>query len=149
MTGFLTHTPLSVTVIDPKITPYEAETLQGRPCQVRHVAAKFQQTTITPPGDYGLALLGLSLKPLGSKSAVNDALLRLVAGAAVVVIENALDLDRAVQQRPALFATESHSVAVDMAFELNDAYLQASGFARRQLVVLLRRTHRDISDHNA
>ncbi len=68
ITGFLTHAPDSVTVIDPKIAPLEAEELNGLPCRVRHVAAKFQAAAIAlPPSPYAVVMIGLSLKGHGAK----------------------------------------------------------------------------------
>ena len=43
ITGYVTHRPVSVTVVDPKILPFAEERLNGAPCQVRHVQAKLQQ----------------------------------------------------------------------------------------------------------
>ena len=136
---FVTHAPESVTVIDPKIVPLAAESLNGRPCRLRHIAAKFQETDVLPrlaPGSYGLVLLGLSLKPRGSKPALDEALLALARGARLVVIDYALQLERATAQIPALLNLERHEIVVDMEMRLNDARLMESPFRDRRLLVL-------------
>jgi hypothetical protein len=137
ITAFLTHRPKAVTVIDPKIAPFAAETLRGAPCQVRHLAAKLQAVPLAPrPGRYGLVLLGLSLKPFGARPAIDDRLLRLAQGAAVIVIDYALNLERAAMQVPTLLALEGFAVQVDLNLRLADAALAGTGFAERRFLVL-------------
>ena len=137
ITDFLTHAPRSVTVIDPKITPFEAATLRGAPCRVRHVAMKlqahiFEQTD----GALGVALLGLSLKPLGSRPAVSDALVALLRRASVVVIDYAPALERAVAQAPALIEAARLSAVVSIDLSITDGVIEQSDYARRKLLVL-------------
>jgi len=137
ITAFLTHRPRAVTVIDPKIAPFAAETLHGAPCQVHHLAAKLQAVPLTPrPGRYGLVLLGLSLKPFGAKPALDSSLLTLARGAAVIVIDYALNLERATAQVPTLLALEGFAVEVDLNLRLADAALAGTGFAERRFLVL-------------
>ena len=134
ITGFLTHQPASVTVIDPKIPPHEADTLNGAPCRLRHIAAKLQQVELAPPGPYALVLLGLSLKPFGRRGAVSPELLALAAGATVLVIDYARELERAQGQIGALTATRSDAPAIDLELTINDAALRAAGFHQRHLL---------------
>jgi hypothetical protein len=137
ITAFLTHRPQAVTVIDPKIAPFTAETLNGAPCRVRHLAAKLQAVPLAPePGGYGLVLLGLSLKPFGAKPAIGEKLLGLAGGAAVIVIDYALGLERAVAQIPAFLALEGLTVRVDLNLRLANAALAGTGFAERRFLVL-------------
>ncbi len=140
---FVTHHPESVTVIDPKIEPLATEELNGFPCRLRHIAAKFQdheavavEMPAFEPGTYGLALLGLSLKPRGSHPALDDDLLALAAGARTIVIDYALQLGRANEQIPTLLNLERHDIVVDMNMRLNDASLADSPFRDRRLIVL-------------
>ncbi len=134
ITGFLTHQPASVTVIDPKIPAYAADTLNGAPCRLRHIAAKLQEVVLAPPGPYALVLLGLSLKPFGRRGAVPPELLALAAGAAVLVIDYARELERAQGQIGALTATRSDAPAIDLELTINDAALRAAGFHQRHLL---------------
>ncbi len=39
ITGFLTHQPEEVVIIDPLVEPYESDELNGHPCRVRHLAS--------------------------------------------------------------------------------------------------------------
>lgn len=135
ITGFLTHHPASVTVIDPKIPAYEADTLNGAPCRLRHVAAKLQEVEIAPAQPYGLVLLGLSLKPFGRRAATPPELLALAAGAAVLVIDYALELERAQGQIGALTATRNDAPAIDLSLTIHDEALRAAGFDRRRFLV--------------
>ncbi len=140
---FLTHRPESVTVIDPKIEPFAAETLYGHPCRLRHIAAKVQdhqalvdEMPDLEPGGYGLVLLGLSLKPRGSRPALDDGLLALAREAHIVVIDYALNLERATAQIPVLLNLDRHEIVVDMEMRLKDANLTDSPFRDRRLIVL-------------
>ena len=134
ITGFITHHPASVTVIDPKIPAYEADTLNGLPCRLRHLAAKLQEVEIAPAGPYALVLLGLSLKPYGRHAATPPELLALAAGAAVLVIDYALDLERAQGQIGALTETRTDAPAIDLSLTIHDEALRAAGFDRRRFL---------------
>lgn len=135
ITGFLTHHPETVTVIDPKIPTFSATTLNHAPCRVRHLAAKLQEVEIMPPAPYALVLLGLSLKPFGRRGATPPELLALAANAQVLVIDYALDLERAQGQIGALTATRAAPPAIDLALTINDEALMAAGFDRRRFLV--------------
>ena len=135
ITGFLTHHPETVTVIDPKIPDFSATMLNDAPCHVRHLAAKLQEVEIAPSGPYALVLLGLSLKPFGRRGATPPELLALAAGAEVLVIDYALDLERAQGQIGALTATRSAPPTIDLALTINDETLSAAGFDRRRFLV--------------
>jgi hypothetical protein len=135
ITGFITHQPASVTVIDPKIPPYEADTLNRSPCRLRHLPSKLQQVEIVPSGPYALVLLGLSLKPYGRRAATPPELLALAAQATVLVIDYALELERAQGQIGALTATRTHAPAIDLSLTIHDEALRAAGFDRRRILV--------------
>lgn len=135
ITGFLTHHPDSVTVIDPKIPDFSAAMLNDAPCRVRHLAAKLQEVEIAPSAPYALVLLGLSLKPFGRRGATPPELLALAAGAEVLVIDYALDLERAQGQIGALTATRPAPPIIDLALTINDEVLRAAGFDRRRFLV--------------
>lgn len=139
ISGFLTHRPASVTVIDPKIPPFAGEELNGAPCRVRHLAAKLQQVDLAPAeGRLGLVLLGLSLKPYGSAPALGDDLLALARRADVLVIDYALELERAQGQIGPLLETRGASAAIDVELRLNDPALAEAGFDRRRFLVFER-----------
>lgn len=135
ITGFLGHRPASVTVIDPKLPAFAAETLNGAPCRVRHLAAKLQQVALAPPAEaFALVLLGLSLKPFGAGAALAPELLALARSAAVLVIDYALDLDRAQGQIGALEATRAEAPAIDPELRINDVALARAGYDRRRFL---------------
>lgn len=135
ITGFLTHAPQSVTVVDPKIPAFSAEMLNGKPCRVRHLAAKLQAVEIAPQTPYALILLGLSLKPFGSAQATPPALLALAAAAETLVIDYALDLQRANGQIGAITATRADPPLIDLAMTIDDPGLRAAGYDRRRYLV--------------
>lgn len=135
ITGFLTHRPVSVTVIDPKIPAFAAEALNGVPCRVRHLAAKLQEVDLVLEEPFGLVLLGLSLKPFGRGAAVPPVLLDLARRAARLVIDYALDLDRAQGQIGALTAVRTAPPIIDLALTIADPALQEAGFGRRRFLV--------------
>jgi hypothetical protein len=137
VTPFLTHAPDSVVVVDPKVEPYEAEELNGRPCRVRHIARKFQEVSFDAPrGQYGLVLLGYSLKPFGARQPLGRSLFDLIDNARTVVLEYAPELDRASSQVPHILARPTIKVRCAIDFTLDDSAIRGSPYARRRLVVL-------------
>lgn len=137
VTPFLTHGPKSVLVVDPKVEPYESAELHGRPCRVRHIARKFQEVEFdVPEGEYGLVLLGYSLKPFGDKNPLGETLFSLIDHARVTVLEYPPALDRASSQIPVLLARSSVKVRCTVEFRLDDDQIRGSPYADRRLVVL-------------
>ncbi|HEV7257992.1 MAG TPA: hypothetical protein VGN82_09430 [Bosea sp. (in: a-proteobacteria)] len=135
ITGFLTHRPESVTVIDPKIPEFSGMSLNGTPCRLRHHAAKLQEIEIAPAGPYALIMLGLSLKPFGAHGATPPELLALAADADVLVIDYALSLERAQGQIGALTAARMAPPIIDLGLTINDDAMRAAGFDRRRFLV--------------
>ncbi|MGL4973937.1 MAG: hypothetical protein ACRC56_01480 [Bosea sp. (in: a-proteobacteria)] len=137
LTQFLRHRPASVTVIDPKIEPYVAGELQGHPCDVRHISRKLRDEDVglARPGQ-GVALLGMSLKPLGREKAVSAALVQLCAQATRVVIEHQVTLERPLEQLPELIRKARLIEIWAVEFVLHDAAITDSGHARRRLSVM-------------
>ena len=137
ITRFLRPIPRSVTVIDPKIAPYEADMLDGQPCRVRHLARKFQASAVDiPAGRLGVAMIGLSLKGLGAQPAVTGALVELCRRAELVVIEHSLTLDRALGQLPDI-VREARLVTIwSVTLDLADGVIETAGQGRRQLLVM-------------
>src|SRR5260221_14292549 len=85
ITSYLTHRPQSVLSVDPRMEPFEAEELNGHPCQVRHVKRKFQELTYDyEPRSYGLILLGYSLKPFGQREPLGALLFSLIENSLTV-----------------------------------------------------------------
>ena len=84
---FLTGTHDRVVVIDPFIRESHADTLQGKPCAVSHVRARFQDIDwhIPPGSEYGLVMLGLEIQ--GLEPYHYEVLYQLVNQARVTVIE--------------------------------------------------------------
>ena len=137
VTPYLTHRPQSVTVIDPKVVPYCAAELNGHPCRVRHVAKKFQDVDIAaPPGEYGLIILGCSLKPYGAKEPVGEALFQLIDRAKVTVIEYSPALERAASQVPHLLDRGTLTVRCTIDLTLDDELICGSAYAVRRFSVL-------------
>lgn len=137
VTPYLTHHPVSVTSIDPKTEPYEANELNGRQCHVRHIAAKFQQIDYHyQPGSYGLVLLGYSLKPFGRKDPLGDLLFSLIDNAKVVVIEYAPELERAASQVPHIIARPSVTIRGQFDLHLHDPEIAGTPYAARRFYVL-------------
>lgn len=145
VTPFLTHGPESVLVVDPKVDPYEAEELNDRPCRVRHLARKFQDVAFDAPrGEYGLVMLGYSLKPYGGRPPLGDTLYGLIDHARVVVIEYPPALERASSQIPHILERPTSKVRCTIDLKLDDAKIAGSPFARRRIIVLepaIRGTH--------
>lgn len=137
VTGFLTHAPLSVLSVDPKTPDFEADTLNGRPCRVRHVAKKFQEVEYDyEPGSYGLVLLGYSLKPFGSREPLGQVLFSLIDNAGVVVIEYPPELERARSQVPSIVSRPTLKLHCSFELDLHDDAIASSPYTKRQFYVL-------------
>ncbi len=137
VTPFLTHGPDSVIVVDPKVEPYEADRLNGRACKVRHIARKFQEVSFDAPrGEYGLVLLGYSLKAFGTREPLGQTLFGLIDNARTVVLEYPPALERAANQVPRILARPTVKVRCTIEFTLDDPQIHGSPFARRRLIVL-------------
>ena len=137
LTPYLTHGPQSVIVVDPKVEPYEADDLKGRPCRVRHVAAKFQEVVFdVPAGQYGLVILGYSLKPFGDRQPLGQSLFGLIDNARTVVLEYPPALERAASQIPQILARPGVRLRCSIELTLDDCQMAGSPFARRRLIVL-------------
>ncbi|MET0606641.1 MAG: hypothetical protein ABWZ80_09310 [Beijerinckiaceae bacterium] len=137
ITGFVRHAPETVTVIDPKIEAFEDQELDGRLCRVRHIPRKFQAAQFDSNlPSLGVALLGLSLKPLGGRGAVNDELIGVLRRATVAVIDYSLNLPRAVGQAPVLIEATGLRRVVSIDLDMRDGALEAAGHGRRRFLVL-------------
>lgn len=137
LTQFLRAGHASITVIDPKIEPYESDAFQGRPCRVKHIARKLfdEDAGLARPG-LGVALLGLSLKPFGNNKAISPALVRLCAEAERVIIEHPISVARSVAQLPELLQAAGLTELWGVDLVLRDAAITASGHDRRRLSVM-------------
>ena len=137
VTPFLTHHPLSVTSVDPKTEPMEAEELNGHPCRVRHIARKFQEIDYDyEPHSYGLVLLGYSLKAFGRREPLGELLYSLIDNAAVVVLEHPANFERAAAQVPHIISRPSLKIHCSFALRLEDPEIAATPYAERQFYVL-------------
>lgn len=136
ITPFLTHGPKSVLSVDPKMAPFEAEQLHGKPCRVRHVAAKFQRMEFDiEPDEYGLAILGYSLKGYGDRNPDDEVLFELVDKARVTVIDHAVGFERAQSQLPAVLGRGTVQEICRIDSTLHDEMISGSPYAHRRLRV--------------
>jgi hypothetical protein len=137
VTPHLHHRPESVLVVDPKVVAYEADELNGAPCRVRHVARKFQEIDYDlPAGQYGLVLLGYSLKPFGARNPLGDVLFRLIDNARVIVLEYPPALERAAAQVPHILGRKSLKTRCSIGLSLDDDDIAGSPYAERRFLVL-------------
>ena len=137
VTPFLTHAPDSVLVVDPKVVPYESDDLHGRPCKVRHIARKLQEISYQEPRhQYGLVILGYSLKPFGAREPIGQTLFDLIDNARTVVLEYPPALERASSQIPQILARPTARVRCTIDFTLDDAEIRGSTFRTRRMIVL-------------
>ena len=108
ITLYLTGRHESVTVVDPLMRDYEADSLNGYPCRVRHISQPFQNLGLKTDETWGFVMLGASLKHFSEDAPGREqewnALVAMVTAARVAVIEAAVDwplgkeiLDRLVE----------------------------------------------------
>jgi methyltransferase family protein len=84
---FLTGHHDSVIVLDPLIRESHRSELNGKPCEVSHVRARFQDVdwNIPAAADYGMVMMGLEIQ--GLEPHHYEKLFQLITGAKVTVIE--------------------------------------------------------------
>lgn len=138
---YLTGTHESVTVLDPLMREYAADSLNGAPCRVRHVPAAFQDGVLDlEPGAYGLVMLGASLKHFSDDGAERErqwaSLAGAVSGARVAVIEAAVDwhLGRAALDRLGSLPSMRTRVCLDLDLGANPG-MDRDHYRRRLLVL--------------
>jgi hypothetical protein len=138
VTPYLHHRPLSVLSIDPKTVPMAADSLNGHPCRVRHVARKFQDFDYSEyePGSYGLVLLGMSLKPFGQRAVEGPLLFSLIDNAKLVVVDYPPALERSMSLAPSICERESLRPIVRIGLALEDEKIAGVPYANRQFIVL-------------
>jgi hypothetical protein len=137
ITPFLMHGPKSVVSVDPKTDPLEAQLLHGKPCRVRHLATKFQLVNFdVSPGDYGLVILGYSLKGLGEQRPDDEPLFELIDNAKITVIDHVIDHHRADAQLPHVLqrGTVRELFRIDLTF--HDEIISGSPYSHRRMLVL-------------
>lgn len=96
ISGYLQRAPEAILVLDPLIPEYHAEDWFGTPCRVDHVPGNFQSFDFQlPAGDYGLVVLGCSLKHFSedpdARAKEWAKLVALIDAARVTVLEFARD----------------------------------------------------------
>lgn len=138
---YLTGGHESVTVFDPLMNDFEADSLNGRPCRIRHVSSPFQDSEIDlEPGSYGLVMLGCSLKHFSDIRSEREQQWRKLTGivesAGVAVIEAAVDwhLGRAALDRLGSLPAMQLRVCLDMGLRDNPG--MNTEHHRRRLLVL-------------
>ena len=141
ITKYLTSIPDSVLVIDPKIDPFSAPSLYGRPCQVDHIAARFQNVDFQPrDSGYGFVLLGCSLKfPRADPQDIGnywDKLVALVDGAEVAVLEYCPDWPLGAENATQILRRTVSKVQVRVDLDLGGNADMHPQFYRRRLMVL-------------
>ena len=137
ISGFLRQTPDSFICIDPKSNPFESDTLNGKPCRVRHLARKFQDVDLRlTRGSYGLVFVGYSLKAYGRQSAVGEKLYSLIDNSAMTVIEYSPNLQRASEQMQHVLARPGMEMVCSLDFSIEDGSFETTEYGVRRLVVL-------------
>jgi hypothetical protein len=114
---YLTGRHASVVVVDPFIREATREALNGHPCRVRHVRARFQdlEWNVREPG-YGLVILGLDLEGLAAED--ERTLHELVRCAGTTVIEFPTSWGPSREQYERLLAGSGADVLVSTRLDL-------------------------------
>jgi hypothetical protein len=125
----------SVTVVDPLVEPMQAETLNNRPCVVRHIPVRVEE--YRPTGqENGFAALGMPLLPL-------EPVLSIMRGCDVSVVEFPPAFLQSCLMFKAVLESGHFDVKARIVFDLshNDTGdLSDSNMAVRHLFVLKKRS---------
>ena len=141
ITNFMTTTPESILVVDPKISEYHAETLRGEPCRVDHVRSTFQaQEFDLRDRTFGLVILGLSLKHFGDAGPEEAGSWRkfilMVNAARVTVMEFACAWDLGRRQADTVLRQAAVGITMRLDMDWGDNHGVPTAFARRRFLVL-------------
>ena len=144
---FLTGQHDSVVVLDPFIRESYRTALNGKPCAVSHVRARFQDVDWHVPeaADYGLVMMGLEIQGLAPHD--YETLYRLVNGARATVIEFPPSWEPSRKQFEMIEANTNTKVTLQMKvdFEGNDFGDLTNSWPPRcdRLIYVLEPTGRD------
>lgn len=138
---YLTGVHESVTVFDPLMRDYEARSLNGAPCRVRHISRSFQDSEVeVEPGSYGLVMLGASLKHFSDDPSERERqwlkLTGIVERARVAVIEAAVDWHLGKSALDRLGSLPSLRTRVHLDMDLRASPGMDTDHYRRRLLVL-------------
>jgi hypothetical protein len=136
VSGYLHHVPESFLCVDPKAQPLVGDTLNDKPCKVRHIARKFQDVEFDLDPGYGLVFVGYSLKPYGKRDPVGEKLFSLIDNSAVTVIEFSTSLARATEQMQSVLSRPQTSIVCSVDYRIDDGAMSAGQHGDRRLVVL-------------
>jgi hypothetical protein len=115
---FLTEDHDSVLVLDPFIRESQTNSLNGAPCAVSHVRARFQDVDwyIPADADYGLVILGIEIQ--GLEPHHYETLYQLVNRASVTVIEFSHSWTPSREQFEMIRGNTATRVSLEMAIDL-------------------------------
>ncbi len=141
ITAFLTRVPERVLVVDPLIAEYRGDELGGVCCRVEHVASTFQDYAFDlEPGNYGLVLLGASMKHFSSDSTQRQVetrkLVSLVENSAVAVLEFALEWSLGKDNITTILDNTRAEIIMQADLDLSQSPGMDTIHHRRRLVVL-------------
>lgn len=141
ITRYLTTTPSSVLVLDPKMPAYRADTLHGQPCRVRHLAARFQDWEFDyQPGTYGLVILGCSMKYFSTEEARREEewgkLVHLIDRARVAVLEFPVDWRRGADDVQRMLSRAHTRTRLQMDLDMQGSPGMDTVYCKRRFLVL-------------
>lgn len=141
ITKFLTTTPKSILVLDPKIEEFHTDYLYGSPCQVDHIATTFQRFDFNlQKYSYGLVLLGCSIKHFGDEEETKNTqwtkLVDLVDRAQITVLEFAVDWAPGRDTVDALTCKTTTRTKVQFDLDLSDSHDMDTPYKKRRFLVL-------------
>ena len=135
ITNYLRGAHESVTVVDPLVEPMQAETLNDRPCVVRHIPVRLED--YVPTGnEEGFAVLGMPQLPL-------EPVLNIMRRCEVTVLEFPVNFLPSCLMFQAVLDSRHFDVTARIVFDLSHNYvgnLSDSNMAVRHLFVLKKKS---------
>lgn len=141
VTGYLTHTPKRVLMVDPIMPEYHSEELHGKPCRVDHVRGLFQEYEFDlPRREYGFVCLGLSLKRFSDESASRSRewqkWLDLVNDSRIAIIEYPIEWELGSDLAQQTLADTKTDLIMQVDLDLSESPGMDTIHSRRRLMVL-------------
>ena len=136
ITQFLNSSPSRVLMLDPKIRAYHGDHLNNTPCRVDYLPLRFQDYDFSEFRDYGLVILGCSLKYFRDENQKDQwrKLVDLINGARITVLEFSVDWERSVDN--VAFMLKNTATHIRLQIDMDLQHGMNTPYHKRRLMVL-------------
>ena len=123
-------------MLDPKIRAYHGDYLNNTPCRIDYLPLRFQDYDFSEFRDYGLVILGCSLKYFRDENPKDQwrKLVNLINGARITVLEFPVDWERGADN--VAFMLQSTATRIRLQIDMDLQHGMDTPYHKRRLMVL-------------